>query len=1259
MVLESDGSMNATGYSDPEEKQFTMSHSDTSVTLTGDESVSKAGGGHNSNNPFIAKNNRKTTISNNDLVKYPFKTLNRILDDIKWSIPYKNHYGGSLLNQKPIDYSNNLSKLVNGLTAEYELITLNNNLNFSPTIEVTELEDSRKLTIIRGLLVTHDKVSHFRLIVLENPTNPFVTTIDKCDYHLIPSSVISSDDRKILGVTNKDDDDALFDDSLFASSSASNNQLLRASIYKHEFDNDDLVLLIDQGTIEERYLKGVERHPNLNLSSDVIPNYIHCFKTLLRALRGPILLKDDEVIKTISLNDTVLDSQIDINLLLNKLHFTLNSSGNELIPPNLSKNPHLKEAYMRKIQELIFLGRVYGQSKEHNEFLVNYSYSDNLSIVFKTFNEFDKHICMTYFKNHNSSRFPFMINLSICTFFRNELIIKCFENTIASDPSNKLHYVDSLKSTINSRSNTSNNKLRSYYQNLVSRGEIVGYDDYISALHAIGLRLDKFSSESSYMNLDDESVITMYKKSYENDPKNYQYFRNNLETISKVINSKKLFEFLDTEVIPIRIAMEELNIEEITEDEVAVTAYEFKLNECLQANGFVTNDNEIIFLNKSLLSVALNRKSYLLLNYIETKLPQLVKTPTHITTEDAYSKIGCDSTSTEPEIISKFQEIWIKAEPEFLIILRYCFKLIAEDRKSEILISYLKTGKVDPSLFPSYEWPAGLDNIGNTCYLNSLLQYYFCIKPLREMILSFNENDIDPEKQKNKKVGGRKVEEAEVKRSNQFIYHLRDLFNEMIHTKGRCVQPSKELAYLSFLPLSQPVNFKVYEEDFDRNVGDDTSNPIIISSQSATPSENDSEDDVEMLDEINDANESRTDLDNLNHSDLSNDLIQVIGSDQNIDMKENSDDDNKSVSGHENVTSNIPKVLPISTDQIESTIEIGRQQDVTECMENVTFQIESALEAESLEEDGEQVDLIKKLFYGKTKQIITPLESSGSPRVSNERFFSLIINVGDHPRDIYDSLDSYFNEDSVKLEEGLAKKSLTISKLPDVLQFHVQRVLFDRERLMPYKSLEPIPFSENIFLDRYLDTDDEDILQKRSEVFKWKTEIKSLNDKKTEILHLDVENGLSIIDSLIATKKFLESKILSHRTLKINPATIMTILDQISKLKQEVQSINNRLNDLHVKCAHQFDAYTQTGYRIFAIFIHRGEASYGHYWIYIKDPHKDIFRKYNDETVTEVPSSEVFNFTEGNTATPYYIVYVKDELMKDYIEPLKRVAVNC
>lgn len=105
-----------------------------------------------------------------------------------------------------------------------------------------------------------------------------------------------------------------------------------------------------------------------------------------------------------------------------------------------------------------------------------------------------------------------------------------------------------------------------------------------------------------------------------------------------------LKNFLANEVIPMHLALLELQVEEITEDDVVVTAYEFKADDLLQQNGFNADANEIIFLNRALVSVAINRRSYILLNYLETKLPEYVKVPAleQMTVSKAYEFLNAD-----------------------------------------------------------------------------------------------------------------------------------------------------------------------------------------------------------------------------------------------------------------------------------------------------------------------------------------------------------------------------------------------------------------------------------------------------------------------------------------------------------------------------------------------------------------------------------------------------------------------------------------
>jgi ubiquitin carboxyl-terminal hydrolase 25/28 len=79
--------------------------------------------------------------------------------------------------------------------------------------------------------------------------------------------------------------------------------------------------------------------------------------------------------------------------------------------------------------------------------------------------------------------------------------------------------------------------------------------------------------------------------------------------------------------------------------------------------------------------------------------------------------------------------------------------------------------------YPLETWPVGLRNIGNTCYLNSVLQFLFTIKPLRELILNCEDymQDPSPEALKGKIVGRTAVTTDRVLTAQKCQYTLRPL----------------------------------------------------------------------------------------------------------------------------------------------------------------------------------------------------------------------------------------------------------------------------------------------------------------------------------------------------------------------------------------------------------------------------------------------------------------------------------------------------
>jgi ubiquitin carboxyl-terminal hydrolase 25/28 len=122
--------------------------------------------------------------------------------------------------------------------------------------------------------------------------------------------------------------------------------------------------------------------------------------------------------------------------------------------------------------------------------------------------------------------------------------------------------------------------------------------------------------------------------------------------------------------------------------------------------------------------------------------------------------------------------------------------------------------------------PRGLNQLGNTCYLNSLLQYFYTIKDLREAVLQLAQADakvlddadakLTEDNLKKIRVGGRNITRREIMRSRKckpsdllrelvkltatiVVKHLGDLFWNLEYADNPAVTPELELAKLALV----------------------------------------------------------------------------------------------------------------------------------------------------------------------------------------------------------------------------------------------------------------------------------------------------------------------------------------------------------------------------------------------------------------------------------------------------------------------------
>lgn len=135
---------------------------------------------------------------------------------------------------------------------------------------------------------------------------------------------------------------------------------------------------------------------------------------------------------------------------------------------------------------------------------------------------------------------------------------------------------------------------------------------------------------------------------------------------------------------------------------------------------------------------------------------------------DAYRLLQIPDRTVDEAAIMAAYTICVDEAPGQAETYNQALRIIAKDKNSTLLSSMVSGDDTKPDRNMS-DWPVGLQNIGNTCYLNSLLQFYFSVRPYREMVLDFEsfKMELTDESLSKKQVGSRKVSKKEVERSQR------------------------------------------------------------------------------------------------------------------------------------------------------------------------------------------------------------------------------------------------------------------------------------------------------------------------------------------------------------------------------------------------------------------------------------------------------------------------------------------------------------
>jgi ubiquitin carboxyl-terminal hydrolase 25 len=134
--------------------------------------------------------------------------------------------------------------------------------------------------------------------------------------------------------------------------------------------------------------------------------------------------------------------------------------------------------------------------------------------------------------------------------------------------------------------------------------------------------------------------------------------------------------------------------------------------------------------------------------------------------DEAYTRLQIPNRlSSDDVVLQYYQSLSTGAAVGSKDSFDQALRTIAHARESHFLLRKLEDPDADVKADPGQaDQPVGLENIGNTCYLNSLLQYFYIIRSVRELVLNINDHrmPLSDSEVSNRRAGGRTNTKAEV-----------------------------------------------------------------------------------------------------------------------------------------------------------------------------------------------------------------------------------------------------------------------------------------------------------------------------------------------------------------------------------------------------------------------------------------------------------------------------------------------------------------
>lgn len=299
-------------------------------------------------------------------------------------------------------------------------------------------------------------------------------------------------------------------------------------------------------------------------------------------------------------------------------------------------------------------------------------------------------------------------------------------------------------------------------------------------------------------------------------------------------------------------------------------------------------------------------------------------------------------------------------------------------------------------------------------------------------------------------------------------------------------------------------------------------------------------------------------------------------------------------------------------------------------------------------ENTKQADLINQLYQGKMIDYVKCLECN-KEKQREDMFLDIPLpvrpfgstvayeTIEDALRafvqpEILDGNNQYHCETCDKKCD--AHKGLKFTKFPYILTLHLKRFDFDYQTFHRIKLNDKVTFPQYLNLNNFINTvpqtDDKSTV----------TAGGSSNGNADPVLTMQMEtaeNFMKTYDECSTTDSgsALEEDSSFQNGTSVSSSTT-TPNDQFVT-QDDDEGIDMELNgDSKSPSVSNFNAPGPYVYDLFAIMIHSGSASGGHYYAYIKDFESSKWFSFNDQTVSPITQDDIQKSFGGGSAKTYY-----------------------